>query len=103
MEFKTFLDIVDRLIDKYCPKKRIPKTKRQIKSKSWITPALSNSIKIENRVYKHFCKASDPIKERKLHEWFKNCRNLKVTLTRVCEEEYYFRITKKIQKKYGKV
>ena len=48
LSFKTFLDIVDRLIDKHCPKKRIPKTKRQTKSKPWITPALSNSIKIKN-------------------------------------------------------
>ena len=48
MSFKTFLDIVDRLIDKHCPKKRIPKTKRQMKSKPWITPALSNSIKNKN-------------------------------------------------------
>ena len=52
LSFKTFLGIVDRLIDKHCPKKRIPKTKRQIKSKPWITPALSNSIEIKNRVYK---------------------------------------------------
>ena len=63
--------------------------KRQTKSKPWITPALSNSIKIKNRVYKQFCKASDPIKKRKLHEWFKNYRNLTTILTRVCKEDYY--------------
>ena len=76
LSFKAFLDIVDRLIDKLCPKKCIPKTKHQIKSKPWITPALSNSIKIKNRVYKQFCKASDPIKKRKLHELFKNSHKL---------------------------
>ena len=38
--FKAFLNIVDRLIDKHCPKKPIPKTKRQTKSKPRITPAL---------------------------------------------------------------
>ena len=31
--FKAFLNIVDRLIDKHCPKKPIPKTKHQTKSK----------------------------------------------------------------------
>ena len=67
LPFKIFLDIAGRLIDKHCPKKHIPKTKRQTKSKPWITPALSNSVKIKNRVYKQFCKASDPIKKRKLH------------------------------------
>ena len=102
LSFKTFLDIVDRLIDKHCPKKRIPKTKRQTKSKPWITPALSNSIKIKNRVYKQFCKASDPIKKRKLHERFKNYRNLTTILTRVCKEDYYksfFQDNKKDSKK----
>ena len=28
LSFKTFFDIVDRLIDKHCPKRHIPKTKR---------------------------------------------------------------------------
>ena len=83
--------------------KTIPKTKRQTKSKPWITPALSNSIKIKNRVYKQFCKASDPIKKRKLHERFKNYRNLTTILTRVCKEDYYksfFQDNKKDSKKY---
>ena len=98
MSFKTFLDIVDRLNDKHCPKKHIPKTKRQIKSKPWITPALLNSIKIKN----NSAKASDPIKKRKIHEWFKNYRNLTTILTRVCKEDYYksfFKDNKKDSKK----
>ena len=101
LSFKSFLDIVGRLIDKHCPKKRIPKTKRQIKSKPWITPALSNSIKIKNRVYKQFCKASDPIK-KKLHGRLKNYRNLTTVLTKVCKEDYYksfFQDNKKDSKK----
>ena len=39
LSFKIFLDIAGRLIDKHCPKKHIPKTKRQTKSKPSITPA----------------------------------------------------------------
>ena len=105
MSFKTFLYIVNRLIDKHCPKKRIPKTKCQTKPKPWITPALSNFIKIKNRVYKQFCKASDPIKKRELHERFKNYRNLTTILTRVCKKiiiGHSFRITKPIQKNMGR-
>ena len=60
MSFKTFLDIVDRLIDKHCPKRHIPETKRQIKSK----PSSFKFYKIKNRVYKQFCRASDPIKKK---------------------------------------
>ena len=33
LSFKTFLDIVGRLIDKHWPRKHIPKTKRQANSK----------------------------------------------------------------------
>ena len=54
LSFKAFLDIVDRLIDKHCPKIASPKGKHQTKSKPWITLALSNSVKIKNRVYKQF-------------------------------------------------
>ena len=50
LSFKAFLDIVGRLIYKSCLKKRIPKTKRQTKSKPWITPFLSSSIKIKKTV-----------------------------------------------------
>ena len=53
--FKSVSNIVDRLIDKHCPKKLIPKTKLRTKPKPWITPDLSNSIKIKNIVYKQFC------------------------------------------------
>ena len=55
LSFKCFLNIVDRLIDKHCTKKPIPKTKLQTKSKPWIAPTLSNSIKIKNRIYKAGC------------------------------------------------
>ena len=103
MPFKAFLDIVDRLIDKHCPKRRTAKTKRQTKSKLWIIPDLSNSKKTKNRVCKQFYKASDSMKIKDLHEWFKNCRNLKTILTRVCKEGYYksfFQVNRKDSKKY---
>ena len=102
MSFNPFLNIVDRLIDKHGPEKPKPKTNLQTKSKPWITPTPSNSIKIKNRVYKQFCTASDPIKKKKLHEWFKNYRSLTIILTRVCKEEYYksfFQDNKKDSKK----
>ena len=105
MSFNPFLNIVDRLIDKHGPEKPIPKTNLQTKSKPWITPTLSNSIKIKNRVYKQFCTASDPIKKKKLHEWFKNYRSLTIILTRVCKEEYYksfFQDNEKIKKSMGR-
>ena len=61
-----------------------------------------HSIKIKNRVYKQFCKASDLIKKRKLYERFKNYWNLTTILTRACKEDYYksfFQDNKKDSKK----
>ena len=68
----------------------------------WISPALSNSIKINSWIYKQFCKASNLIKKTKLHKQFKNYRNLTTTLTKVCKEEHYksfFHDNKKDSKK----
>ena len=59
-------------------------------------------MKNKNRVYKQFCKASDPIRKRKIHEWLKNYRNVTTILTRVCKEDYYksfFQDNKKDSKK----
>ena len=69
-------------------------------------PALSNSIKIKSRVYKQFYKASDLIKKGKLHERFKNYRNLTTITTRVCKEDFcksFFQYNRNDSKKYVKV
>ena len=50
LSFKSFLNRLDRSIDKHGPKSLIPETK------PWITPALSSPIKIKNRVCKQFYK-----------------------------------------------
>ena len=52
-------------------------------------PALSSSTQMKNRVYKQFFEPSDPIEKRKIHERFKNYRNLTTMLARVFKEEYY--------------
>ena len=50
LSIKSFLNTLDRSIDKHGPKSLISETK------PWITPALSSSIKIKNKVCKQFCK-----------------------------------------------
>ena len=64
--FKALLDIVDRIIDKNCPEKRIPKRKRQTKSKPWITGSFK-FYKNEKHSLQSIRKASDPIRKRKVN------------------------------------
>ena len=63
---------------------------------------MSKSIKIKNKLYKQFCKATNPESRKQLHESFKNYRNLTITLTRISKEKYYksfFEDNKKDSKK----
>ena len=48
-----FFSKVETLLDKHCPLKKPRKIKQ--KWKSWIMPALSNSIRMKNKRYKQFC------------------------------------------------
>ena len=102
LSFQLFLSKIDNLLDKHCPLKKPSKRKLRTKSKPWITPALSNSIKIKNKLYKQFCKTTNPESRKQLHESFKNYRNLTITLTRISKEKYYksfFEDNKKDSKK----
>ena len=104
--FKTFLNIVNRLIDKHCPKKPIPKTKFQTKSKAWIIPALSSSIKIKNRDTNNSTRQVSQWKKEDFMSGSRINRKLTTTLTRVRNKEYYksfFQDNKKDKKKYENV
>ena len=87
LSFQLFLSKIDNLLDKHCPLKKPSKRKLRTKSKPWITPALSNSIKIKNKLYKQFCKTTNPESRKQLHESFKNYRNFTATLTRISKEK----------------
>ena len=82
-----------------------PSLKQNIekKSKPWITPTLSKSIKLRNRVYKQFYKANDPNKKQKLHECFKNYRSLATIWIRVWKEQYCKSFFQENKKKSMKV
>ena len=57
---------------------------------------------MNNKLYKQFCKTTNPESRKQLHESFKNYRNLTITLTRISKEKYYksfFEDNKKDSKK----
>ena len=44
---------------------------------------------MKNKLYKQFCKATDPDRKKQLHECFKNYRNITATLIGISKEKYY--------------
>ena len=90
---------------KHYPLKKPPKRKLRTKSKLWITPALPNSIKLKIKLYKQFCKTTNPERRKYLlNESFRKYRNIIITLTRIFKENYYksfFENNKKILKNIG--
>ena len=51
--------------------------------------ALLKSIKVKNRIYKQFWKATNPHEKTEIQKRFKVYRNHVVTLTRICKGNYY--------------
>ena len=58
-------------------------------SKPWITTAIANSIKSENKIYKKFCKEKNPQQKEIYERQFKTYRNHLTTLFRITKNEYY--------------
>ena len=54
-----------------------------------MTKALLKSIKVKNRIYKQFSKATNPHEKTEIQKRFKVYRNHVVTLTRICKGNYY--------------
>ena len=77
-----FLRIIERLLDEHAPYKNIKHLKSQFETKPWITAGLAYSIKIENKLYKSFCKEKAPHKKENYERQFKTYRNLISTLLR---------------------
>ena len=70
--YSKTLSKIDNLLDKHSPLKTPSKRKLRTKSKPWITPALSNSIKTKNKLYKQFCKTTNPESKKQLYESYMN-------------------------------
>lgn len=64
LSFKTFLKTVDRLIDKYWSKESSPPKKLRTKSKSCMTLAFSNFIKIKNRIANNSTRQETQLKKK---------------------------------------
>ena len=89
MSFELFNKKIESLLKTYYPKTIISNTKLKQTTKPLMTKALLKSIKVKNRIYKQFCKTTDPHEKTEIQERFKVYRNHVVTLSRICKENYY--------------
>ena len=62
-----------------------------------MTKALLKSIKLKKRIYKQFCKATDPHEKTKIQKRFKVCRNHLVKLSRKTTTRNILKTTEKMR------
>ena len=64
--FDNFLLNLNEVFDKHAPFKKV--SKYQLKSKSWITAAIRQSIFIRNSLFKKYIKLKDHVKKTETHD-----------------------------------
>ena len=64
--FDNFLLNLNGVFDKHAPFKKV--SKYQLKSKSWITAAIRQSIFIRNSLFKKYIKLKDHVKKTETHD-----------------------------------
>ena len=99
IQWKHFLKILNKFLDKYAPLKTLSKSKLKTFSKPWITQGILKSIKIKNNLYKKLCKTKNNQNKAALNLKFKQYRNLIKTLTRRSKNDYYYHFFETNKKK----
>ena len=103
--FEQFLKKINEILEKHPPLKYMLRKHQKHISKPWITKGILKSIKIKNTLYNEFCRAKDNKLKSDLHNKFKNCCNLILTISRKSKDSYFksfFEENKKMVLKYGK-
>ena len=88
LSFELFNQKIESLLKTYYPKTIVSNTKLKETTKPWMAKALLKSIKVKNRIYKQFSKATNPHEKTEIQKRFKVYRNHVVTLTRICKGNY---------------
>ena len=83
--FDSFYNKVSSIIDKHIPIKQLTKRELKIQSKPWITPAIRESIRKKNKLYKRYLKT----KSQQIYYNFKQYRNKINHLMRISKRNYY--------------
>ena len=87
----AFLHIVNTLLDRYAPLKKLSsnKIKQKLRQKPWITNGITKSIKVRDKHHKKFIKAKNLESKTQHENQFKTYRNRIVQLARLSKTNYY--------------
>ena len=102
----NLLNIINKLLDKYAPLRKMTKKEFKQTRKPWITSGILKSIQRKNRLFNKYVKSKDKETKINLHEEYKILRNRINTLIYFSKKEYYskyFDQYSTISKKSGKV
>ena len=86
---QKFCDIINTLLDRHAPLKRVPRKNQANKLKPWITMGLITSINKKHFLYKKLIITKDHILREILLNSFKNYRNLLTSLVRKSKTNYF--------------
>ena len=87
--FDAFYDIIEKLMNKYMPLKKITQKEYKRKFKPWITKGILKSCAQRDRIHHLFTKSKDPTQKANILNQYKMVRNEIVNLIRISKTKYY--------------
>ena len=89
LNFKTFLRIFHRVLDRHFPLKKTTKRDKKEKSKPWVIKSIIKSIKIRDKLYKEFIRSKIP--QEREYKWsaFNKYRNKLIGLLKISRQPHY--------------
>ena len=87
--FDMFDATIIKIIDKYCPLKKVTKKEYKQQFKPWITIGICNSIKRRDKMLEKFIKENNVLKKQELYASYKSLRNTIVSLIRASKKNHY--------------
>ena len=85
----NLLYIINKLLDKYAPLKKMTKKEFKQTRKPWITNGILRSIQRKNKLFSKYIKCKDEQTKTNLHEEYKVLRNRINTLIYFSKKDYY--------------
>ena len=96
--FETFVQLVNRILDKHDPIKIIEIKENKITSKPLVTRGIKTSIKIRDKFYKQMIKTKSKQQKLSKHNSYKKYRNKITELLRISRQTYYQKYFEKNKK-----
>ena len=87
--FENFLALINNLVDKYLPLKKLSNKEFKLIHKPWITQGILKSIKRKDKMFRTYIKCKEENLRANIHDQYKSLRNQINELIRVNKKNYY--------------